>query len=397
MFSIIDRKNADRTSSGISLDSLADKSFLSGLHGHWDILCHCCCPPIKMVVKHRRDSDTYFLSSFPDSPLHHSDCPLFRQRRTLLPDVFVPLKSITFFGDEKALSSKDSSEDLSMKDTVSKVPSQEDNGKPVSIKDTSSTASLNNYRHQRVKVVAPSMMESLLITLTYNSFAHIHFGRFVTVKNFAEKLKSAESNASVTLPNGAPVIQGLFFGENGLYIAKKHAKRHGAALWIRLASSVCEQGHGLMVNDKKLQTAHIEKPHHPPSDAWLIMSLIDSTGAINTTLVYPVCDTRHVIPFQRKEQHSLVTALSPLLYGMNNSKDYRYYITTPLHSTLHEDKHIVADMLVTRKQKHTGELTRLVLGLSNLDMLEAAYDASAHFTKDILMHPEIIKELLEGQ
>ena len=396
MFSIIDRKNADRKSSGVSLDSLADKSFLSGLHGHWDILCHCCCPPIKMVVKHRRDTDTYFLSSFPDSPLHHSDCPLFRQRQTLLPDVFVPLKSITFFGGEKALSSKDTSEDLSMKGTEGKVPSQEDNVKPVSIKDAASTASLNNYRHQRVKVVAPSMMESLLITLTYNSFAHIHFGRFVTVKDFVEKLKSAEPNGRVRLPNGMPVIQSLFFGENGLPIARNHAKRHGAALWIRLAASVNKHPQGLMVNDKKLPTAHVEWPHHPTSDAWLIMSLIDSTGAVNTTLVYPVCDTRHVIPFQRSEQQRLVTALSPLLYGMNNNKDNRFYISTPLHSTLHEDKHVVADMLVTRKHKQTGELKRLVLGQSNLNTLEAAYDANAHFTKDILMDPVIIKELLEG-
>lgn len=395
MFSIIDRKNADRTSSGISLDSLDDKGFLRGLHGHWDILCHCCRPPIKMVVKHRRDTDTYFLSSFPDSPLHHSDCPLFRQRRTLLPDVFVPLNSVTFFGNDKAMSSKDTIEDLSMKDAEGKAPSLEDNGKPVSIKDNASTASINNYRHQRVKVVAPSMMESLLITLTYNSFAHIHFGRFVTVKNFAEKLKSAESNASVTLPNGLPVTKSLFFGENGLLIAKNHAKRHGAALWIRLASSVCEQVQGLKVNDKKLPTAHVEWPHQPDADTWLIMSLIDSTGAINTTLVYPVCDTRHVIPFQRNEQHSLVTALSPFLYGMNNNKDYRFYISTPLHSTLHEDKHVVADMLATRKNKQTGELKRLVLGQSNLDTLEVAYDASAHFTKDILMNPERIKELLK--
>jgi len=395
MFSIIDRKNADRTSSGISLDSLGDKGFLRGLHGHWDILCHCCRPPIKMVVKHRRDTDTYFLSSFPDSPLHNSDCPLFRQRRTLLPDVFVPLNGVTFLGNDKAMSSKDKGEDLSMKDTEGKAPSLEDNGKPESIKDTASKPSLNNYRQHRVKVVAPSMMESLLITLTYNSFAHIHFGRFVTVKDFAEKIKSAESNASVTLPNGLPVTKGLFFGENGLLIAKKHAKRHGAALWIRMASSVCEQAQGLMVNDKKLSTEHVEWPHHPPSDAWLIMSLIDATGAINTTLVYPVCDTRHVIPFQRNEQHSLVTALSPFLYGMNNNKDYRFYISTPLHSTLHEDKHVVADMLVTRKNKQTGELKRLVLGQSNLDTLEAAYDASAHFTKDILMNPEIIKELLK--
>ena len=239
------------------------------------------------------------------------------------------------------------------------------------------------------------MMESLLITLTYNSFAHIHFGRFVTVKNFAEKLKSAESNASVTLPNGLPVTKSLFFGENGLLIAKNHAKRHGAALWIRLASSVCEQVQGLKVNDKKLPAAHVEWPHQPDADTWLIMSLIDSTGAINTTLVYPVCDTRHVIPFQRNEQHSLVTALSPFLYGMNNNKDYRFYISTPLHSTLHEDKHVVADMLATRKNKQTGELKRLVLGQSNLDTLEVAYDASAHFTKDILMNPERIKELLK--
>lgn len=348
-----------------------------------------------MVVKHRRDTDTYFLSSFPDSPLHHSDCPLFRQRRTLLPDVFVPLNSVIFLGNDKAMSSKDKGEGLSMKDTEGKAPSLEDNGKPESLKDTASKPSLNNYRQHRVKVVAPSMMESLLITLTYNSFAHIHFGRFVTVKDFAEKIKSAESNASVTLPNGLPVTKGLFFGENGLLIAKKHAKRHGAALWIRLASSVCEEAQGLMVNDKKLSTEHVEWPHHPPSDAWLIMSLIDATGAINTTLVYPVCDTRHVIPFQRNEQHSLVTALSPFLYGMNNNKDYRFYISTPLHSTLHEDKHVVADMLVTRKNKQTGELKRLVLGQSNLDTLEAAYDASAHFTKDILMNPEIIKELLK--
>lgn len=395
MFSIIDRKNADRTSSVVSLDSLGDIGFLRGLHGHCDILCHCCRPPIKMVVKHRRDTDTYFLSSFPDSPLHHSDCPLFRQRRTLLPDVFVPLNSVTFLGNDKAMSSKDKVEDLSMKDTEGKVPSLEDNGKPESIKDTASNPSLNNYRQHRVKVVAPSMMESLLITLTYNSFAHIHFGRFVTVKDFAEKIKSAESNASVTLPNGLPVTKSLFFGENGLLIAKNHAKRHGAALWIRLASSVCEQAQGLKVNDKKLPTAHVEWPHQPDADTWLIMSLIDSTGAINTTLVYPVCDTRHVIPFQRNEQHSLVTALSPFLYGMNNNKDYRFYISTPLHSTLHEDKHVVADMLATRKNKQTGELKRLVLGQSNLDTLEVAYDASAHFTKDILMNPERIKELLK--
>ena len=363
MFSIIDRKNADRTSSVVSLDSLGDIGFLRGLHGHCDILCHCCRPPIKMVVKHRRDTDTYFLSSFPDSPLHHSDCPLFRQRRTLLPDVFVPLNSVTFLGNDKAMSSKDKVEDLSMKDTEGKVPSLEDNGKPESIKDTASNPSLNNYRQHRVKVVAPSMMESLLITLTYNSFAHIHFGRFVTVKDFAEKIKSAESNASVTLPNGLPVTK--------------------------------SQAQGLKVNDKKLPTAHVEWPHQPDADTWLIMSLIDSTGAINTTLVYPVCDTRHVIPFQRNEQHSLVTALSPFLYGMNNNKDYRFYISTPLHSTLHEDKHVVADMLATRKNKQTGELKRLVLGQSNLDTLEVAYDASAHFTKDILMNPERIKELLK--
>ncbi|WP_394222735.1 hypothetical protein [Alteromonas gracilis] len=396
MFSIIDRDNADRMLSEVSLDSLSDKDFLRGLHGHWDILCHCSCTPIKMVVKHRRDTNTYFLSSFPDSPLHHSDCPLFRQRRTLLPDVFVPLRNISFLEGDKAVSSKDQSEAMSMNDTESKVTSQEDNDKSVSMRDTTSSPSIHNYRHQRVKVVAPSMMESLLITLTYNSFAHIHFGRFVTVKDFVEKLKCAEPNSSITLPNGFPVIQSLFFGENGLIIARKHAKRHGAALWIRLASSVCVNELGLMINNKKLPTENIEWPHLPSSDAWLIMSLIDSTGTINTTLVYPVCDTRHVIPFQRSEQHSLVNALSPLLYGMNNNKTFRFYISTPLHSILHEDKHVFADLFVTRKHKQTGELKRLVLGQSNLDTLKAAYDASAHFTKDILIKPERIKELLEG-
>ena len=62
MFSIIDRKNADRTSSGVSLDNLADKSFLSGLHGMGYTLSLLL--PYQNGGQTRRDSDTYFLSSF---------------------------------------------------------------------------------------------------------------------------------------------------------------------------------------------------------------------------------------------------------------------------------------------------------------------------------------------
>lgn len=394
MFSLVDRNDVGRTSSGVSIDSLGDKAFLQGLHGHWDILCHCCRPPIKMVVKHRRDTDTYFLSSFPDSPLHQSDCPLFRQRKTLLPDVFVPVSRIDFFNTDKAPSTKDADKALSLKDTLSDVPSSKDMGEASSVKDTASSPLPRKPLRTSVQVITPSVMESLLITLTYNSFSHIHFGSFVTVKDFAEKLKGAAANTQITFPNGTSVTDGLFFGEKGLIIAKKHARQYGAALWLRLASHVAQDKNGLMVNDKKLSTQHVEWPYKAESNAWMIMALVNDNGVLDTTLVYPVCDMRHVVPYQREAQRTLITTLSPLIYGMNNSKTHRFYLSTPLHSIRHEDSYLIADMIVTRKNKGTGVLHRLVLGQSRLDELSVAYDAKAYYTSDIIMRPESIKALL---
>ncbi len=394
MFSLVDRNDVGRTSSGVSIDSLGDKAFLRGLHGHWDILCHCCCPPIKMVVKHRRDTNNYFLSSFPDSPLHQSDCPLFRQRKTLLPDVFVPVSRVDFFNTDKALSTEDSDEALSLKDIVNDTASSKDMGEALSVKDAASSTFPRQPSRTSVQVVPPSVMESLLITLTYNSFSHIHFGSFVTVKDFAEKLKGAAANTQITFPNGTSVTDGLFFGEKGLIIAKKHAKQYGAALWLRLASHVAQNKNGLMVNDKKLSTQHVEWPYKAESNAWMIMALVNDSGVLDTTLVYPVCDMRHVVPYQREAQRTLITKLSPLLYGMNNSKTHRFYLSTPLHSIRHEDSYIIADMIVTQKDKRTGELKRLVLGQSRLDELSLAYDAKAYYTSDILLLPESIKAFL---
>lgn len=394
MFSLIDRHDVSRTSSGLSIDSLGDKAFLRGLHGHWDILCHCCRPPIKMVVKHRRDTDTYFLSSFPDSPLHQSDCPLFRQRKTLLPDVFVPVSRVDFFNTDKAPSTKDSVKALSLEASIKDTASSNDMVEASSAKDTASSTFPRQPHSTSVQVVTPSVMESLLITLTYNSFSHIHFGSFVTVKDFAEKLKGAAANKQITFPNGTSVTDGLFFGEKGLIIAKKHAKHYGAALWVRLASHVAQDKNGLMVNDKRLSTQHVEWPYKTESNAWMIMALVNDSGVLDTTLVYPVCDMRHVVPYQRKAQRTLITKLSPLIYGMNNSKTHRFYLSTPLHSIRHDDSYIVADMVVTQKDKVTGVLNRLVVGQSRLDELSVAYDAKAYYTSDVLLRPESIKALL---
>lgn len=397
MLSLVDRKNPERSSSGLSIDNLDDASVLSNLHGCYDILCHCCHPPIKMVIKHRRDTNNYFLSSFPDSPLHEANCPLFRQRKTLLPDVFSPVRNINFSSNREVESMEDRIDitaiDASLEDTLSMVEQCAAADKKV--KNASRLS--NRTSGGSIGVVTPSMMESLLVTLTYNGFANVHFGRFMTIKSFSEKLKRTSGERDVLFPNGTSVKDGIFFGENGLKIAKTHAKSSGGALWIRLAKNVSRSEHGLVINDKKLTTTKVDWPYTPTAGFWLIMSLIDNAGAIDRTLVYPVCDSQHVIPFQRDIQREVVEAISPTLFGLNRSHDFLYYLSMPLHSVVVDGRHVIADMLIIRKCKTNGKQYRVVLGTRDMSDLGEAYHAEPFNTLDIIKNAKSIIKIMNCQ
>lgn len=342
---------------------------MSDLHKTHDVLCHCHRNnPIRMVVKHRRDTDTYFLSSYPDSPLHDVDCNLFKYRQALLPDVFKPLTHIDFHVNHPA--------------PVRRTP----------VKGTSTRDA-----HSEVRIKPPSMMESLLITLVYNSFSHFHFGHFVTLKEFTSKLRDNPNNSRITFPNRQSLNQGLFYGKNGLTLAKIHAKTHGCALWMRLASDIRRSEHGLMVNEQRLACEHVEWPHKTDTKSHLLFCLLDAKGAINVALIYPVCDHNRVLPFQREKQRVLIEHLSGSIYGLNRQKHYRYYMSVPLHSTMVDDTPVTADMLVVRKDKKTGEQLRFIIGTMEASKMQDAYDALPLNTVDILNENISLANLMRNQ
>jgi len=382
MLTIIHRTSKKAPIASVSLDALTDANNLNTLHGEWDVRCHCNAhSPIQMVVKHRRDTNRYYLAAYPDSPLHHPDCGLFRQRKVWLPDVFEPVSAVTFGGDE-AVSSEDTVKGASTKDNV----------EAVSHKDVGS--SRKSPVNKAVSIVTPSMMESLLMTLTYNSYSHVHFGNYVSVKQFAEKVKDATANGAVTFPNGNPVTHGLFFGENAYYISRKHATKQGRTLFFRFVQNISQTETCLLVNDKKLSCSRVEMPYTPSPGAWLLFSLFNAEGHVDTVLVYPLVNSKHVIPFQRETQKSLIELVSPMLYKLNNDRQYRFYCSVPLHGVAVEDTHVMADLLVVRKDKKTHQQRRIVIGSHQLELLADGYDAKALSSIDVIAEPDLLKRAL---
>lgn len=330
--------------------SLSDRMFynssfqprLKELYRQYDVLCHCQDEPVVMHIRHMTANDLYFVADNPTSIQHADACPFHSFRKLAadpnqIKDVITPLVEFhPYINRNPAL-----------------VPGQ------------SKKASASRQ-------VMPTILK-VFATLCENSFANYTFGRFVSFKDFIQKILSAERNQKIVTHWGKPLTDCIHYGPQGLTIARAAVQRYvatkdkavPASVWFGYApvDAKIEKG-TISFRDLTLTFDNLLNPYKIPGPHLLCGFIAQGNSVDNgghsahfrDLLMVPVVSKNYCLPVHTQEQREFAEKYLPVLFGKNNQKSVSYYLKKPLFPQIEAGAPLYTDWLLTTKghgKKHT--------------------------------------------
>jgi hypothetical protein len=308
------------------------QSRLKELYRQYDILCHCQNESVVMHIRHRSVNDLYFVADNPTSLQHIEDCPFhsFRKKTAepeLLEEAIRPLESFHPYVNRNP----------------SPVPGQSNNA--------------TSYRQ-----ALPTVLK-VFATLSENSFANYSFGRFVSFKDFIQKIIASEKNQKIATHWGKPLTECIHYGPQGLAIARSAVKRYVSVdsqaiptcIWFGYApvDATIEKG-AITWKETRLTFDKLLNPFKAPGPHLLCGFIpkdkcADDDPHVRDLLMMPIVSKNYCLPVHSHEQREFAEKYLPILFGKNNQKGVTQFLKKPLLPQIEAGAALYTDWILTIK------------------------------------------------
>lgn len=290
-------------------EPIALQTRLKELHRSFDVLCHCVPEGALMHVKHRVKTDHYFLADNPTSALHDAQCAFVTARTR--PD-----------------------------EVEQEIPQPVQHFAPYIERDKAEPlkTSINKGPGTSRKNVSPQL-QRLVNTIITNALCHITFGRYVSFKEFVEKLTSARRNEQIKTPWGVDFVSLVRYGSKGNdFITGTLPKLEvtnssiPTGLWIAYSPFNPVKAAGVVSlydNDYKV-TGRVYQPHQAQGP-YLIFSTVIAGGTVREAYVLPIVSHKYVFPVHTDIQRDYLLNQLPELFAKNARRDnHQHWLIKPL-------------------------------------------------------------------
>jgi|GEM_PF-3824475 len=255
-----------------------------------DVICHCNNTPIRMHIKHRLDTDLYFLSTNPTSPKHASNC-IFEHYRPEKVD---------------GVDCQDSSSE------PEELTGVVDLGVRSAIPSTNPSAEFDSSGTRANKIV------KLIGALYEDSFTNYFHGRKIPFFRAVKGLQGASLAEELHQSDGTPISKSIFYGRKGLVFARQFVERSHSrgALWFEAADAIKIENGIVITNEFGTQhyplEAEAKLPKTPgPYLVALHINYDESKGrsCLRKAYIFPVIDSQVYIPVRSTWHRDAATRL----------------------------------------------------------------------------------------
>lgn len=221
-------KKIERLSGKPQPSTLFNSSILNELpvlYSEYDLLCLCSPAGTRMHIKHRRDTDTYFLANNPGANQHADDCFLFKES----------------VQQREQLGEKEE-DDSGIPTVITLSEPESPNELPAS-----SVAQSGGLKTLNTPVVI-----KLVLALIEDTFSNYQHGnKFKTGEAFFMGLKQSKLASETKQRCGIPISKSIFYGLRGLVYAKQFVERDKArgALWLIECDQASQENDGIVTLD----------------------------------------------------------------------------------------------------------------------------------------------------
>jgi hypothetical protein len=345
-----------RDKSGMHVASSYSEASLQQKLKEWyrenDLLCGCIPEGVMMHIRHRQDSDLFYLADNPTSERHSEFCELHTVRASVNSEELQHLKPVVEFHPYKERTRSD---------------------RPTS----------NNPTVSRRTIM--SGLEKLFATLITNSFTNYQFGRYQNLHNFMNKVISSEKNKAITTPWGKSLTELCYYGAKGLEYTQSAVKRLEkinnqipAILWFNDApADTTYTGKTVTVREQQYTANKVQIPHKA-SGPYLMICTISNEQSLfqfRDILLVPIVSKDHVFPVHSDKERESLLAFLPKLFGMNRGAEFTYYVNKPVWPVIDHGVVYWPSMLLYRKSKKDKGKSFKVISDDNADVLADIYGA----------------------
>lgn len=310
-----------------SSDTKLQQLRLKELYQSYDLRCDCAAGGVMMHIRYLSKSDLYFVADNSGSPLHNTYCNFATVRAGRQIEgqpapltEFNPYRMVTP-GSEREQSRKDA--------TRSSTPR-----------------------------ISTALVQRLADTLMTNSLVNNTFGKFVSFKDFCDRIKEAERNKAIKTPWQKDLTDIIYYGPQGLEYAKSCVRRLKAAgasgavpvaLWMAYVGA--EPAHSATCIELNGQLHEVKKVHQPFSAGapYVAVATVIENG-IREIILYPIVSFKYVYPVHTEKQREWILDYMPKLFQTNAKRQKLVWVNKPLWPELSESGQLLlADFYYNQK------------------------------------------------
>lgn len=349
-----------------SYSAANDQVLLKKWYRNFDLQCGCIPEGVMMHIRHRQDTDLFYLADNPTSERHSNSCDLHTIRVSVSTEELQLLKPVVEFHPY-----------------IQRIRSE----------------GRSNGAETVSKRTVMSGLEKLFATLITNAFVNYQFGRYLDLQAFVKKVIGNEKNKAIITPWGRNLTELCYYGPKGLEFAQSTVKRLEqtnnlipATLWFNYApAGTSYTGTSVTVGDNRFSANKVHAPRKA-SGPYLMFCTIakeQTENQFREILLIPIVSKDYLFAVHSDTEREILQSFLPHLFGMNNSSDFSYYLTKPAWPVIDEGKVYWPDLLIYRKSKADKRKSFKVITNENADALAEIYGTEVLTMSCLLPDSEI--------
>ncbi|WP_240224707.1 hypothetical protein [Rheinheimera hassiensis] len=319
-----------------------------------------------MHIRHRQDTDLFYLADNPTSERHSESCDLHTVRATVSSEELQLLKPVVEFHPYKERNR--SERNSSTNHSVSKRPIM-------------------------------SGLEKLFATLITNSFTNYQFGRYQNLPDFMNKVINSEKNKAIGTPWGKTLTELCYYGPKGLEYAQSAVKRldqtHNqipASLWFNYApAGTTHTGTSVTVREQQFTATKVQVPHKASGPFLMVCTISkqQSDNQFRDILLVPIVSKDYIFAVHSDIEREILQAFLPKLFRMNSHAEFTYYLNKPAWPVIDNGAVYWPNWLLHRKSKSDRKKSFKVISDDNVDVLADIYGVEVIHMSSLLAAGEV--------